>query len=79
MPWYKFTGSNPTLASNYTLVEEEPQDCAGTPQYVCAIQAMDDGFNNPVISEALKDEIIIALNDAIPSANVLLKARPTSN
>jgi len=75
MAWFSLTGSNPTLPSNYTLVASEPTNCTGTPQSICAIQASNDGNNNPDITNALQNEMILALDDGVPSANVKLKAR----
>ncbi|MNE97653.1 hypothetical protein D3C80_1960340 [compost metagenome] len=75
MAWFSLTGSNPTLPSNYTLVASEPTNCTGTPQSICAIQASNDGNNNPDITNALQNEMILALDDGVPSTNVKLKAR----
>ncbi|WP_164111978.1 MULTISPECIES: hypothetical protein [Sphingobacterium] len=75
MAWFEFTGSNPTLPSHYTLVVSEPTNCLGTPQSICAIQALNDGAGNPDITNALQNEMIIALNAGTPSTNVKLKAR----
>ncbi len=75
MAWFSLTGSNPTLSSNYTLEPSEPTNCSGTPQAVCAIQASNDGTDKPDITNALQNEMILALHNGVPSTNVKLKAR----
>jgi len=76
MAWFNFTGSNPTDASHYTLVGSQPS-CTGA-QSICAIQANNDGEDNPVLTNALKNEMIQALNDGLSSSNVKLRTRPTA-
>lgn len=75
MAWFSLTGSNPTLPSNYTLVTSEPTNCTGTPQSICALQASNDGTDRPDITNALQNEMILALHNGVPSTNVKLKAR----
>ncbi|WP_400261166.1 hypothetical protein ACFX5U_14545 [Sphingobacterium sp. SG20118] len=74
MNWYLFTGSDPTNPAHYTLVVSKP-NCTGSKQ-ICAIRATNDGSNNPVITNSLQNEMILALQNCISSANVLLKDRP---
>jgi len=71
MAWFSFTGTNPNNPAHYTLVTSQPL-CPGT-EKLCAIQALNDGSNNPVISDPLQDEITQALQDGVPSTNVKLK------
>lgn len=75
MAWFLLTGTNPTLPSHYTLQANEPTVCTGA-QQICAIQAMNDGSNNPDITNALQNEMIIALQNGFASSNVKLKNRP---
>ncbi|WP_400261165.1 hypothetical protein ACFX5U_14540 [Sphingobacterium sp. SG20118] len=74
MAWFELTGSDPTLPSNYTFRATKP-NCPGTEQ-ICSIQAMNDGAGNPVITNALQNEMILALHNGSPSTNVELKDRP---
>jgi len=71
MAWFSFTGTNPNDPAHYTLVSSQPS-CPGT-QSLCGIQAMNDGSDNPVLSDPLKAEISQALQDRQPSTNVKLK------
>ncbi|NJI73196.1 hypothetical protein HCX49_08260 [Sphingobacterium kitahiroshimense] len=72
MAWFSLTGSNPTQPSNYQLVgSTPPPGCSGTNQ-ICAIQATDNA-GQPVLSAALKDEMILALHNRNASTNVQLK------
>ncbi|MEN5088598.1 hypothetical protein ABE426_19195 [Sphingobacterium faecium] len=74
MAWFSFTGTDPSQSSHYTLVASQPT-CPGLTQRMCALQAMNDGSNNPVITDALKDEIINSLQNQVNGTNVKLKAR----
>jgi len=71
MAWFSFTGTNPSDPAHYTLVPNQPS-CPGT-QSLCAIQASNDGSDNPVLTNPLKDEITQALQDREPGTNVKLK------
>jgi hypothetical protein len=70
MEWFQLTGSNPTQPSNYSPIGSP--SCLGEDQ-ICAVQADNNGNNEPVLTEALKDEMIQALHDREPSANVQLR------
>jgi hypothetical protein len=74
MAWFNFTGTDPSQPSHYTLLSGVPT-CTGATQRTCAIQAMNDGSNNPVITEALKDELIYSLENQVNNTNVRLKTR----
>lgn len=74
MNWFIFTGTNPNNPSDYTLVASSPV-CPFPTQKLCAIQATNDGNNQPIITCELKSEIILALNNETNTTNVKLKAR----
>lgn len=74
MAWFNFTGTNPSQPSHYTLVGSQP-GCSSPTQRMCALQAMNDGSNNPVITDALQNEIINSLENQVNGTNVKLKAR----
>lgn len=74
MSWFNFTGSNPSNPAHYSLVGTEPA-CLTPTQRMCALQAMNDGNNNPDITEDLKDEIINSLQNQVNGTNVRLKTR----
>lgn len=63
---------NPNSPSSYAKAHQAPV-CIGT-QQVCSIYAQVDNNNFPVITEALSNEIITALNTHTPSANVKLRS-----
>ena len=73
MNWYSFTGSNPTNPAHYTNVGSTPPACLGNDS-ICAIQANPTGSGQPQLTDALKNEMIVALNNRTPSTNVLLKS-----
>jgi hypothetical protein len=71
--WFSFTGTNPTLETDYTLVGSQPT-CPGTDN-ICAIFADPDlSGTKPVITLALRNDMILALNASTDTTNVLLKA-----
>lgn len=47
--------------------------CGGA-NSICAVQATPNSSNRPQLTDALKNEMIVALNDRTPSSNVLLKS-----
>ncbi|GGH14624.1 hypothetical protein FAZ19_07315 [Sphingobacterium alkalisoli] len=72
MAWFSLNPSgNPTQPNNYTLQSSQPS-CSGEDQ-ICALQANNNGSGQPVITDALKNEMIVALHSRTPSANVSLK------
>ncbi|WP_282636139.1 hypothetical protein [Sphingobacterium thalpophilum] len=73
MAWFSFTGTNPTEPSHYTNVGDTPPSCGGD-NSICAVQATPNSSNRPQLTDALKNEMIIALNSRTPSSNVLLKS-----
>lgn len=70
MAWFSLTGSNPTLPNDYTFSPTVPS-CGGQDQ-ICAVQAVDNS-GIPELTEALKDEMILALHNGIESTNVKLR------
>lgn len=71
MAWFSLTGPNPTIPSDYTAAT--PTGCTGTNK-ICAVQANPDGSGYPELTDALKDEMILALHNRSASANVQLKS-----
>lgn len=74
MAWFNYTGTDPSQPSHYTLIAGTPT-CAVPTQQMCALQAMNDGGGNPVITDALKNEIIFSLQNQVNNTNVRLKSR----
>ncbi|MCS3556945.1 MULTISPECIES: hypothetical protein [unclassified Sphingobacterium] len=73
MAWFSLQPSgNPIQPSDYTLLTNPPTGCSGTNQ-ICAVQATTGPGNTPVLSAALKDEMIEALHNRTASTNVELK------
>lgn len=72
MPWFQLDPAGiPTDPLDYTL-EPNPTGCDGTNQ-ICAVQANNNGSDKPVLSAALKDEMINSLHNRTASPNVQLK------
>ena len=74
MNWFKLTGTDPSNPSHYTLVSIAPI-CIPPLQKICAIYALNDGNNQPVITCELKNEMINALQNQVNTTNVLLESR----
>jgi|GEM_PF-597105 len=74
MAWFSLQPSgNPIQPSDYTLLTNPPTGCSGTNQ-ICAVQATPNSSGQqPVLSAALKDEMIEALHNRTASTNVELK------
>lgn len=72
MAWFSLTGTDPTNPSHYTNVGGTPPSCLGNDR-ICAVQANPSGSGEPQLTDPLKNEMIIALNNRTPSSNVLLK------
>lgn len=73
MPWYVFRITPPGDIMNptdYRLVDRRPH-CNGN--RLCAIQTNDNGFDYPILTSALINEIATALNNGIESNNVCLR------
>mgnify|MGYP001324607170 CR=1 FL=1 len=69
MAYFTYDGGPATSPSSYTLVGSEPS-CGGN-DLLCGIQA-DASGSNPILTQQLKDEMLDALAEGIPSANVFL-------
>ncbi|MEI2273054.1 hypothetical protein OHD16_12965 [Sphingobacterium sp. ML3W] len=74
MSWFSFTGSDPSQPSHYTLVGDTPPSCATPTEQMCALQAANSA-GSPVITDALKNEIINSLQNQVNGTNVRLKSR----
>lgn len=74
MAWFSLTpDESPTNPSNYTNVgNTRPTTCEGQDQ-ICAIQANDNGSGQPVLTDALKNDMISALHNRANNSNVSLK------
>ncbi|MEN5055155.1 hypothetical protein [Sphingobacterium kitahiroshimense] len=72
MSWFSLdSNGNPINPNDYQLESTPPTGCNGSDQ-ICAVQATDNA-GKPVLSPALKDEMITALHDRTPSTNVKLR------
>lgn len=72
MAWFELSPTgNPTQPNDYTFSSNEPS-CLGEDQ-ICAVQANPDSNNKPQLTDALKNQMIEALHDRTPSANVKLR------
>lgn len=74
MPWFQLdSGGSPTEPSDYTSAgTTPPSGCNGTDQ-ICAVQTTTGPGNTPILSAALKDEMINALHTRSASTNVKLR------
>jgi|GEM_PF-5158916 len=71
--WFEYNGSGDrTQSENYSLLEGTPSSCGGEDE-VCAIRAMDNGFEQPDINSALVVEINAAIGNKTESQNVHLQ------
>lgn len=73
MAYFELTGANPIDPSDYTLRTSLP-GCGGVDQ-ICAVQATNNGNDEPILTAALKDEMITALHTGDESTNVKLRNR----
>ncbi|RKE46848.1 hypothetical protein [Sphingobacterium detergens] len=61
MPLFQLSATgNPTVPADYSL-NPSPSCASGTNQ-ICSITANDDGTGKPVLTPALKDQMIVALH-----------------
>lgn len=73
MSWFSLNvNGNPTQPGDYSPVAS-PSCPTGTNK-ICAIQADPDGSGQPVITDSLKDEMIVALHSRTSSTNVQLRS-----
>ncbi|WP_282638700.1 hypothetical protein [Sphingobacterium thalpophilum] len=75
MAWFSFTGTNPSNPAHYSAPSSTPPSCTSPTEQMCALQANDNGSNQPVITDALKNEIINSLQNQVDGPNVRLKTR----
>lgn len=73
--WFKLQGTppgSPLDPSSYN--PDNTPSCGSGTNSICAINAENNGFDQPVITEALKDEMILLLNARSHSnTNVVLR------
>lgn len=74
MALFNYTGPDPSKPSSYIPSSGLPS-CPGSPQRMCTLEADDDGNNKPIITDALKDEIINSLENQVNDTHVTLKER----
>lgn len=74
MNWFTFTGSDPADSTHYTLATGTPS-CVNPQQQLCAIQATNNGNNEPDLDIAILSEMVQALNASGNTTNVSLKKR----
>ncbi|MCW2258691.1 MULTISPECIES: hypothetical protein [Sphingobacterium] len=73
MSWFSLdSNGSPIDPNDYQLESTPPIGCDGTDQ-ICAVQATPGPGNIPVLSAALKDEMITALHNRTASTNVKLR------
>lgn len=75
MAWFSYTGSDPSQPGSYTLSSSGTPPCSSPSEQMCALQAANNGSNEPVITDALKNEIINSLQNQVDGPNVHLKSR----
>lgn len=74
MSWFQLNANgNPTNPSNYS--SNPTPTCSGVGK-ICAVNANDNGSGQPDLTDALKNEMILALHNASPSTNVRLRSTP---
>jgi hypothetical protein len=76
MEWFSFTGTVPGNPEHYTLTGSAPA-CQDPQQQLCAIQAENDGNDEPILDVTILTEIALAVNNQANEPNVRLKERPT--
>lgn len=74
MSWFPFSGTNPSDPTHYSAPVTSPI-CTGLPQQMCALQAANNGSGQPIITDALKNEMINSLENQVNGTNVKLKER----
>lgn len=73
MAWFQLnTGGDPTIPSNYTPATGSPS-CSGSGK-ICAVNANPGTGGNPVLTDALKNEMILSLHTGIAQPNVKLRS-----
>lgn len=73
MAWFILKcGGSPTKKCDYTKINCEPSCCGS--QTICAIEACSDEHENPIITEELKDEMLLALYNRQNSSHIQLNS-----
>ncbi|WP_257670813.1 hypothetical protein [Parapedobacter tibetensis] len=76
MAWFQLNpNGNPTLSSDYGPASPSQPSCPGVGN-ICSISADEDASGRPVITESLRDAMLIALSSGVESGNVLLRNTP---
>ncbi len=75
MALFSYTGSNPSEPSSYTLHSGPAPTCVNPPEQMCTLDAADNGSGRPIITDALKNEMINSLQNQVNGPNVHLKSR----
>ncbi|WP_343570417.1 hypothetical protein [Sphingobacterium sp.] len=74
MAWFQLNaGGNPTNPSHYNSVATP--SCSGSTK-ICAVNATDNGSGQPDLTDSLKNEMIVALQNNSTSSNVRLRSTP---
>ncbi|MFB2121227.1 hypothetical protein [Parapedobacter sp. 2B3] len=68
--WFKYNSGPATNPASYT--EQTGTPSCGGDDLLCAIFAEDDTTGHPVLTQALKDEMLDAIAQGAPDTNVLL-------
>lgn len=74
MALFNYTGSDPSQLSSYTLASGTPS-CPGATEQMCTLEAANNGSGQPVITDALKNEMINSLQNQVNGTHVKLKER----
>lgn len=77
MPWYEYIPvdsfpHDPGHLPSYTNVGGSPPTCPSPNDYLCAVQASDNG-GKPILTSALYQEMARALNNRVDTTNVKLR------
>lgn len=74
MALFNYTGTNPSNPLHYTLATTPPT-CTTPTEQMCTLEAANNGSDKPVITDALKNEMINSLQNQVNGLNVTLKKR----
>lgn len=73
MALFEFTGTDPSKPAQYSIATGTV--CPFPPEQMCTLEAADNGSGQPIITPALKDEIINCLQNQVNGPNVSLQKR----
>lgn len=74
MALFNYVGPDPSQPSSYTPSSGAPS-CGIVTEQMCTLEAANNGSDEPVITDALKNEMINSLQNQVNGTNVKLKAR----